>query len=244
MIALYNMQAAGTLGRITHQIAAAPKMPLGLRLLTDGTVAPHAMVKALSGPGRLTDELLGRGLVDPAVLYRALARHYGIGLADFAAVPPDVRLVDRLGPLECLRHGLLPWHNAGGVTVIATTEPQEFAAHQASLTDLFGPVVPALTSRTALETALLALRGPLLARASETTVIHAESCRFWTPRTSASLALGCVALAGVLALRPTVGLGALLALTLLMTAPLRSSPACPPCRLSWPSTARLTSPHA
>ena len=192
------------------------QMPLGLRLLADGVVEPHAMVQALSGPGTLTEELLGRGLVDRTVFYGALARHHGIGLADLVAVPPDARLIDRLGALDCLRLGLLPWCSAGGVTVIATSDPQGFVRHIPRLTGLFGPVVPALAAPDALEAAVLKLRGPDLALASETTVPDAESCRAWTPATSARRVLACMVLAVGVAFWPQTGLDALLVLTLVM----------------------------
>ncbi len=195
-----------------------PQASLGLALLADGVVAPHALVQALSGPGALPDELLRRGLVDCAALYRALGRHHGCGLADLATLPPDARLIDRFGALDCLRARVVPWRSAGGVTVIATADPADFARCQPRLTAVFGPVIPALAPPDALEAAILRARGAVLARAAETTVPADESCRDWTIATSARVALGCMVLACAAALWPQTALAALLGLTLVMFA--------------------------
>ena len=191
-------------------------LPVAARLLADGIVTPHAMVQALSGPGRLEDELIRRGLVDSASYYAGLARLHGIGLADPVATRPDARLIDRIGALDCLRLGLLPWRSAGGVTVIAVTGVDAFARHHAGLTATFGPVIPALCPPAAIETAILRLRGPHLARLAEQTVPDTESCRGWSTATSARVALGCLMLAVAVALWPQAGLTVLLALSLVM----------------------------
>ena len=97
---------------------------LAVLLLGGGLVQGHAMVRALNRQaeegGRLIDILLAQGLVTPAALYAALARHSGAGLADLVQIRPDVRLIDALGPVTCLAQGLLPWRRQGGTTVIAT----------------------------------------------------------------------------------------------------------------------------
>ena len=192
--------------------------PLALRLLTEGVVPPHALVQALSGPGPLIDQLLGQGLIDPATYYGALARHHGIGLADLVAHPPDARLMDRMGAIECLRLGVLPWRNVGGVTAIATANPQDFARSVSRLTALFGPVAQALCTPDALEAAVLQQRGRALSRAAESTVRAYESCRDWTAATSARLALACMAFAAAIALWPKAAVVGLLGLTLIMFA--------------------------
>lgn len=69
-----------------------------------------------------------------------------------------------------------------------------------------------------MEAAILHARGDELARASETTVPIEESCRGWTVRTSARLALACLCVAAALALWPQAALAALLGLTLVMFA--------------------------
>ena len=156
---------------------------LGVMLLREGLVAPDDIVQALAlharQRGRLTDVLLARGMIDATRLYRALGRHWGVELADLAALPPDPRLLDQLGPATCLREGLLPWRQIGDLTVIATAHPEDFAFHRPRLTALFGKVAMALTTPEALETALLALRGPTFNRLALTRVPEPESCRNW-----------------------------------------------------------------
>ena len=156
---------------------------LGVMLLREGLVAPDDIVQALSlharQRGRLADILLARGMIDEARLYRALGRHWGVELADLAALPPDPRLVDGLGAKACLRDGLLPWRQIGDLTVIATAYPEDFARHRARLNERFGRVAMALTTPEALEAALLALRGRQLHRAALSRVPEAESCRNW-----------------------------------------------------------------
>lgn len=189
-------------------------VPLAARLLADGVVLPHAMLQALAGSGSLTEELLRRRLVDESALYGALSRYHAIGLADLVTIRPDPRLVDKIGALDCLRLGLLPWRCAGGATVIAVNDPADFTRHHARLSATFGRVIPALAAPQALEAAVLQLRGRSLALAAETTVPDRESCRGWTEGTSSKVALACMCLAGVLAVWPHTGFLALLGLTL------------------------------
>ncbi|MDZ4135164.1 MAG: glycosyl transferase, partial [Paracoccaceae bacterium] len=74
---------------------------LGVSLLRDGLIAPHALLQALAlqkrHNGRLCDILLARNLIDETTLYAAQARHWGVTVADPATTPPDPRLIDRLG---------------------------------------------------------------------------------------------------------------------------------------------------
>ena len=201
---------------LSQRGAQALRRPLAVRLLADGVVAPHAMMQALAGPGRLTDELLRRGLVDEDRFYRALARHHRTRTADFAATPPDGRLIDRFGALACLRYGMLPVHRAGGVTIIAAADPAAFARNRAHLTDLFGPVALVLAAPRHLEAAVLQTRGRHLARRCEQTVADAESCRGWSMASSAKVALGCLTLAGATAIWPHIVLALLLCLSAAM----------------------------
>ncbi|WP_149142347.1 glycosyltransferase [Gemmobacter caeruleus] len=156
---------------------------LGLLLLREGVVAPDDMVQALAlhaqVGGRLADILLSRGLISEARLGQTLARHWGLAHADLDAIAPDPRLIDRLGAVECLRAGLLPWRMAGGLTLIATPFPEDFERERPRLTALFGPVAMALTSAPRLEEALLALRGRHLDQRAISRVPDSESCRGW-----------------------------------------------------------------
>jgi len=180
--------SADALPRITRarHLYAVSSQPgradtLGVALLRDGLVAPDQMVQALAlharRRGRLTDILLARDLIAPDRLYQALAHHWSTEVIAPRAERPDVRLIDQLGANFCLRHSLLPWRQQGTVTVIATSEPEDFERHRDRLTDVFGPIAMAIAPARQIEDAILACRGDSLARVAETRVPDAESCR-------------------------------------------------------------------
>jgi glycosyltransferase XagB len=191
-LALSARKAAGrsfgrTMGQaFLNRAAPAPSdapLPrtLASRLLADGLVAPHALVQAVAlhrrHGGRLEDILLSQGLIAADVLYAAMARHWQVSTGNPAVCAPDPRLIDTLGAATCLREGLLPWRRAGGRVVVLTAHPGDFERHKAHLTALFGPVCMALAPARSIEAAVLAARGPRLARAAEARVPAAESCR-------------------------------------------------------------------
>lgn len=150
-------------------------------LLQDGLVAPHAMTQVLAlrdQLGRhLTDILLAREVLPALTLYEAIAQHWQVSVADLAKRPPDPRLMQQLGTVDALTNGLLPWCKAGQVTVVATAYPDQFQRHKPRLEAVFGPVALAVAPMHQIETAVLALHGPRLARAAETRVAPEESCR-------------------------------------------------------------------
>ena len=153
---------------------------LAMTLLREGIVAPHHILQALgevTGGARLLDTLLSRRYVAPDRLYAALNRWSGVGLADLRALPPDPRLIDRLGAGFCLANHILPWRDSGGITIIATASSEGFQAHHARLVATFGPVAQALAPPDRIAAALLAVRGPHMARAAETLLPLSESCR-------------------------------------------------------------------
>ena len=154
---------------------------LGITLLRDGAIDGDQIVQALAlqarRRGRLTDILLARDLIGPDPLAQALARHWDTQVVDLAANPPDVRLIDQLGATYCLRNSLIPMRNLGGGTLIATAQPEDFARHRDHLTATFGPISLAIAPQSAVEAAILRLRGRHLAQIAETRVNDAESCR-------------------------------------------------------------------
>ncbi|MCU0901311.1 MAG: glycosyltransferase [Cypionkella sp.] len=165
---------------------ATPSTPskadtLGVALLRDGVVAGDDMVRALAVQshrrGRVTDILLSRARLPSDQLYEALAAHWGTSVIDLALHPPDIRLVDRFGADRCLRSTLVPWRVTGGVTVIVTAQPEDFALYRDHLIRLFGPIAMALAPLDAIEASILARRGKRLARAAENRVAESESCR-------------------------------------------------------------------
>ncbi|MES2914791.1 MAG: glycosyltransferase [Pseudomonadota bacterium] len=178
----------GAAERIIDQPAApAPRghrrFAVGASLLRAGVVAPEAMLTALSHQGReagrLPDVLRARGLVVERDLLGVDARNWGLRLIDLDTALPDPRLIDAVGPQDCLRHGLVPWRRVGDVTIVATSRPEDFHRLRPMLEARLGPVAAGIAAPRAILTALHARRGDLLARAAETRVADAESCRSW-----------------------------------------------------------------
>jgi glycosyltransferase XagB len=176
---------------------------VGASLLREGVVLADDMVTALSHQGResgrLPDVLRARGLVVERDLLGVDARNFGIRLVDLDSALPDPRLIDAVGVQDCLRHGLVPWQKVGNVTIVATSRPEEFRRLRPMLEDRLGPVAAGLASSRAVLTAIHARRGEQLARAAETRVAPAESCRNW-PRLHQSPAAMTVIAVGLLSL--------------------------------------------
>lgn len=191
------------------------RFAVGASLLRAGVVAPDEMLTALSHQGReagrLPDVLRARGLVVERDLLGVDARNYGIRLVDLDTALPDPRLIDAVGVQDCLRHGLVPWRKAGDVTIVATSRPEEFHRLRPMLEARLGPVAAGIAAPRAILAAVHARRGDLLARAAETRVSDAESCRSWRRLHQAPGAvLVIAALLASLALAPLVtGLAAL-----------------------------------
>lgn len=180
---------------------------LGIALLRDGLVAGDDMVQALAlqsrRRGRLTDILLSRALLPSDHLYDAMAQHWATTVVDLVRQPPDIRLLDRLGAGHCLRYNLVPWRDSGGVTIIVTAQPEDFPTHRDHLIQIFGPVAMAIAPLQAIEDCVLSLRGHRLARAAETRVADAESCRsLGGARLVPPLLLGTIVVTALLLLWP------------------------------------------
>lgn len=193
--------------RPPDQISATPARPSGpgdrlpIALLRDGLLTGDQMVQILSlharRNGRLSDLLLARDVVPRSSVYQALAELWSTDLVDLDQTRPDVRLIDRCGATFCLRQRLLPLFKRGGVTLVATSRPEDFGQLKPHLEALLGPVALCIAAPEGIESAILRLRGPALARAAEMRVPAAESCRD---------------LGGARLLRPALGLGLLLLL--------------------------------
>jgi len=182
---------------------------VGAELPRHGVVSADDKVSALAHQGReaglLRDVLHARGLVVERDLLQVEARAWGVRVIDLDSVLPDPRLIDALGATTCLRHGLVPWRRAGGVTVVALSRPEEFRRLRPMLEARLGPVSAGLAPAQAILAAVHAWRGPKLARAAENLVPESESCRSWpklmrTPRILAALSAG-----GALALAAPLG---------------------------------------
>lgn len=205
--------------------AAAPVMErsvdgLAAALLREAVVLPQHMMQAMAlhrfNQRLLIDRLLAQDHAQEAALYAVLARCWSVGLVDFQATPPDSRLLAAIDPVDCLRHGVLPWKVSGGTTVIACAYPEDFPAHRPWLEGLFGPVAIALAPLRQTEAALLAVRGPALAHRAETRVAQSESCRnFNARRLRAPAGMLLAGGAAALWLWPVAALAALTAVALL-----------------------------
>jgi cellulose synthase/poly-beta-1,6-N-acetylglucosamine synthase-like glycosyltransferase len=201
----------------TRAAPAQRRLAIGAALLRAGVVAADDMVSALAHrgreAGRLPDVLRARGLVDEADLLAAEARNWGLGVIDPAADPPDPRLLAAVGARDCLRFGLVPWRQVGGVTVVALSRAADFARLRPLLEARLGPVCAALATGPSIEAAVHSHYGPALSAAAEARVPAAESCRAWGQPHRSPVVLGVLAaLAGLAWAAPIALALALLAL--------------------------------
>lgn len=212
-----------------RQRAAEAPLPLGEILVRQGALSPGDLARALALQAR-QDALLGeilvtQGMVSEAQLIRALSTQWRTEAIDPICDPPDPRLVDRLGAATCLQLGLLPWRRAGGVTVIATARPEDFARQIDRMEALFGPVAQALCAETHLRLTIERMRAPALVQAAETRVAAPFHCRGlgsgWVQRLVLASLLGLAALLMAAPVPVLTALTVWAVVTLLMTACLR-----------------------
>lgn len=150
-------------------------------LLRSGLVTSDAFLSVLAGRTRQKDELSGlltaRGVVAAQEMTHAMADHWKTSVIDPASLRQDPRLIDQFGPEQCLRLGLLPVQRLGGATLVVTAHPERFALHRPALEDCFGPIAMAIGTGSAIEKAVMKLRGAVMAQRAEERVPDAESCR-------------------------------------------------------------------
>ncbi|HDR28001.1 glycosyltransferase family 2 protein [Rhodovulum sp.] len=187
---------------------------LGEQLLVAGAVTPEALERALADHARmevqLGELLIAEGDATADAVAEALCRQFGTGRADFAAYPPDPRLIDILGVRTCLKKGLLPWRRFAGATLIATAHPNRFEQLAPTLPADLTPAIMVICREDELQQALASCRSEVLAHAAETRVPEQESCRAWLragPRTAVLIALAALGLLAALA--PLTVLGVL-----------------------------------
>jgi cellulose synthase/poly-beta-1,6-N-acetylglucosamine synthase-like glycosyltransferase len=138
-----------------------------------------------------------------------------VPVVDLRVVPPDPRLIDEIGAVGCLRDGVMPWRRVGDRTVVVTAHPAECLQRMPVLSAAFGQVTMALAPPRAIAAAVTAAAGPQLARAAETRVPPAQSCRGGRPGAAALvLAAGLLALGLALWLAPGLAFGLLVGWTL------------------------------
>ncbi|MFI0394785.1 glycosyltransferase [Paracoccus jiaweipingae] len=174
---------------------------LGQILLDQGAVDPRNLMRAVllrrHEAALLGEILLANNWVSEADLSRALSRQWRTTEVDLQATPPDPRLIDAAGPDLCLARGVVPWRRVGGVTYVATSRPDTFAATRPLLPASFGQVRMLLCTETQQRQAVLATRRIALIRQAETRVPPGLSCRTSNPGRSSRIA---AAIAATLAL--------------------------------------------
>lgn len=172
--------------------------PLGQILIEDGAVDERNLLRALVMRQRqsvpLGEILLARGWVQEDALTRALSRQWRTTAVDLTALPPDPRLIDRIGADMCLTAGIVPWRRVGGVTYVATSRPEAFATAGSVLPADFGQIRMLLCSETEMRDAILGTRRTTLIRNAELRVPAAESCRTQSRGLSARIALAAIVL--------------------------------------------------
>ncbi|MGC9418209.1 MAG: glycosyltransferase family 2 protein [Rhodovulum sp.] len=176
---------------------------LGEHLRAAGTVRPEALERALADHARmdvrLGELLIAEGEASAEEVTQALCAQYGTGRADFAAFPPDPRLIDVIGAQRCLHRGILPWRRFAGATLIATSRPDRFEQLAPTLPDELTPAIMVICREDELQAALADRRAPLLVAAAETRVPESESCRAWLRAGPRAAVVGALVLLGLLA---------------------------------------------
>ncbi|GHE99306.1 glycosyl transferase [Aliiroseovarius zhejiangensis] len=174
------------------------RKPLGQVLVEMGALNPDNLAMALSlqarEDARFGDILLTQGWVREVDLYAGLARQYGCQIADLHREPPDVRLIDQLGPAFCIRNGIVPWKSVGGATIVICSRPDDFARLSRDFPASWGRCFLAIAPEGDIQNALVSMRHRSLAIQAETRVSDAESCRGWragsVARFAAALVIG------------------------------------------------------
>lgn len=162
---------------------AQPRRALGQILLQMGVLQSGDLLRALALQSRqdalLGDILLAHRMITEAQLTAALAQQFDTVVIDPFSTPPDPRLIDQLGPKQCIAMGCLPWCRAGALTVVACVRPDLFARHHDDVVAMLGPIAVVLIAVPQLHDALLRSRRSTLRLYAETCVNPAESCRHW-----------------------------------------------------------------
>lgn len=156
---------------------------LGDRLVASGALDPADLPRALALQTRqdlrLGEILLAHDMVSEEALLQAIAAQYGAIPIDLEQMPPDPRLIDRLGVQTCLKLGILPVRRLGGAAIVATARPERFDQVKRLLPVELGDPVMAFCCEKDLHRAILATRNRQLGHAAETQVPDENSCRFW-----------------------------------------------------------------
>lgn len=178
-----------TKARVADPRRTRSTAPLGQILVDIGELDPGDMLRAVAmrerEEVRLGTILLANGMVSEAGLYRGLALQFNCEIADLAAQPPDIRLIDLVGVERCLKEGFTPWRRVGARCVIVTSQPDQFARIRPTLPAELGEPMLALAPGSHIFRALVSARCQRLVARAEARVPEDESCRSWSARAAA-----------------------------------------------------------
>lgn len=176
-------------GQIRHKTQSQPvlvrdaqgRRDLGQVLVDDGAISAPQLMRALqvqrAERGTLGDILVAQGVMTAAAMADHLADYVDAPRLDGDALAPDVRLIDRLGVRRCLGLNCLPLRQIGGVTLVATANPLDFARIRPELEASFGPVRMGILALDELQARLAQLRRTQLRTYAQTCVPERDSCR-------------------------------------------------------------------
>ena len=163
--------------------AAAPARHLGQCLIDLGHITSQDLAHALVQQRRmgclLGEVLVVEGLLDECQLMAGLVMQSGLRVIDLAREPPVLRVADRLPMAICLRYGVAPWREVGGLLLVATNRPDVFHQLRAAMGPDGARMLPVLAPQQDITQTLGKLYGRDLAFAAATRVPAAESCRGW-----------------------------------------------------------------
>ena len=198
----------------------AQRVPIGSLLVQSGALKQGDLLKAVALRNReealLGQIMISHGMISEADLYGALAKQFGVRLADLQQTPPNPRLKDVIDPALCLKEKIVPWQDVGGATVFATARPDRFEKLCKDFPPELGKVLMAIAPEQDIDKALGNLHHEHLVEKAETLVSEVESCRTWDAgkMTRYTAAFALVLLACVL-LAPTASFTALCGVAIL-----------------------------
>ena len=145
---------------------------IGRILLATGALSSTDHQRALRFQDQDRSKRLGAILVDERILSEddlavGLALQMGVLRVRPLSERTDLALVDKVGADFCLRHGLLPWRQTRGLTVVATSRPHRFAQIVDRLEEVFGRVRMAVAYDDDLSGLILELRSDWLISRAE-----------------------------------------------------------------------------
>lgn len=204
---MQKLRHRATLSPFRARPAAAP---LGQILIEHGAITAGQLVIALHlqarRNARIGEILIAEGWTSPGAVRRALARQFGLRIADPLHHLPEPALTARLPARFWAAHGLLPLRRTATHVEIATAEPHRFGRMRCVLGAVFGPVQPVLADAGRLHNAIARACPAQLAEGASARVPARMSCRGWTPASRLSSALVLALCAGLLTWAPMASL--------------------------------------